>query len=455
MHILNLFNNYKNNLYYSAALFLVALIIARLSGAFIAYASYLFLIFYMKRGPSQILRTLSIIWFFSSVNPALFSELEHINILRYIIIFVAFFLAVLNYWKISKNFNFDNFFKMTFLLSGFIILHSLIISKFPEISILKLISWSITVISILCSWSMITDNQKEENFKWFFGFLSTIILLSTILWPYTEITYNNNGNGFQGILNQPQAFGLTMALFLVLSLYGMRVEKINSIFVYVIIIFAIILLILSKSRTSIITIIFIVFSYINFEFFKNIIKSTGGFLKMPIRILLPYLLLLIIYGFALNSQYVRDFFLKGSWLIDQDLLSIYVSSRYIVIEPMLDNIKNHPFFGIGFGVPSLEDKVLIYRSDFFDLPISAPVEKSLTPLAVIEELGILGFIIFILWIWSALRKSISLGLPSFVMVIFVLVINLAESVLFSVGGMGMLIWIMFGWSLYGTRKPGK
>lgn len=449
----NFLNNIKNNLYYSSALFLVALIIARFSAGFIAYASYLYLIFYMKKGPSQILRVLVVMWFFSMVNPGIFPELEYFYVLRYGIIFIAFFFTMLNYRGKKENFNFDKFFNITLLLASYIILHSLIISWLPEVSFLKITVWSIVVASILGSWLMTTDKQREENFRWFFGFFSVIVVLSALLLPYPEIVYHNNGNGFQGILNQPQAFGLTMALFLVFSLGGMRVKKNNSKLEYIVIACAIFLLLLSKSRTSIFSYIFILFLYMNSEFFKNIKKFTAGFLRMPVRILMPLFVLVIVCGYTLNSNYIQDFILKGSTQGDQDLLSLYIASRHMVIEPMLENIKDHLLFGIGFGVASLENNTLIFRSDFFDIPIGAPVEKSLTPIAVLEELGSLGFIIFILWIWTALRKSITLGLPSFAMVFFILLINLTESLLFSMGGMGMLIWIMLGWSLYGIKTP--
>jgi len=113
---------------------------------------------------------------------------------------------------------------------------------------------------------------------------------------------------------------------------------------------------------------------------------------------------------------------------------------------MLQNIENNFFTGIGFGIASNFDSSNILRYSFFGIPIGAPVEKSLTLLAILEELGFIGFLLFIAFIFVIFYCSISLGLMSFIFVVIFLLVNLTESILFSMGGMGMIFWIMLGWA---------
>ena len=58
-------------------------------------------------------------------------------------------------------------------------------------------------------------------------------------------------------------------------------------------------------------------------------------------------------------------------------------------------------------------------------------------LAVFEEIGFLGFAIWVLWIIFIIYQAIKVGATALTVILVVLFLNLGESVLFSVGGMGL------------------
>jgi len=117
---------------------------------------------------------------------------------------------------------------------------------------------------------------------------------------------------------------------------------------------------------------------------------------------------------------------------------------------MIANIVVKPFTGIGFGIASDYLSMDIVRDPILGLPISAPIEKGVTPLMVLEEVGIIGFILFAIWIWILIRRSIVNGASAFLVMTTLLLLNLSEATLFSPGGAGLLILILLSSS---ATKP--
>ena len=76
-----------------------------------------------------------------------------------------------------------------------------------------------------------------------------------------------------------------------------------------------------------------------------------------------------------------------------NIKSIFVAykiSREVLYEPMISNILENTIFGIGFGIAS--DPLSMNTIYFNSIPISAPIEKGVLPLAIIEEIGFFGLI---------------------------------------------------------------
>ncbi len=251
-----------------------------------------------------------------------------------------------------------------------------------------------------------------------------------------EVTY---GNGFNGALNHPQALGILMAVLALFMLNKIKISKgKNLIFYYVVFFLSLYLMIISRSRTAIIG--FIIAIFISYTY-KYIIERS--------RALIVVLILLILVTYISSSSL---FFDKNDGA--QNLIDAYIKSRSILILPMLENISNNIFFGIGFGVDSsLSDSKVFYDPTFY-LPLSGSTEKGNIILQAFEELGFFGFLII-----AGASIKIAKFIPKSYQIrgqilIFIFLSNLGEATLFGVNGLGLILLLIIFSLLYCDAKNG-
>ncbi|MDD3948975.1 MAG: hypothetical protein PHT43_05885, partial [Anaerolineaceae bacterium] len=101
---------------------------------------------------------------------------------------------------------------------------------------------------------------------------------------------------------------------------------------------------------------------------------------------------------------------------------------------------------IGFGVTSNPSMMKVERDPILGLPVSAPAEKCVLPIAILEEVGVLGFLAVCLWISMIMRSGARGGVVPFSVSLTALLMNMGEATLFSPGGMGLLSLILLGWA---------
>jgi O-antigen ligase len=122
-------------------------------------------------------------------------------------------------------------------------------------------------------------------------------------------------------------------------------------------------------------------------------------------------------------------------------MTAIVNARTAAVETSIENIRMHPWTGIGYGVPSNLDVTLLKYDPVLGLPISAPMEKGIIYIAVVEELGILGTGLFVALILTMIAPAFAASSPSAVcLVCACLASNLAEASLLAFGGHGLLQW---------------
>lgn len=116
------------------------------------------------------------------------------------------------------------------------------------------------------------------------------------------------------------------------------------------------------------------------------------------------------------------------------------SSRMFLIENNMDDFYRNPFLGMGFQVtPYLREA---YRSGMITW-FSAPVEKGVTPVVVLGETGLLGglvFLVFLVSFYATCIKRRYLALMNLFTCMFVA--NLADSTMFSPAGLGGFLWVV-------------
>jgi hypothetical protein len=90
----------------------------------------------------------------------------------------------------------------------------------------------------------------------------------------------------------------------------------------------------------------------------------------------------------------------------------------------------------------------------FGLPVGASVEKGFMPSAVLEETGITGAVLVIGLLLALFRPIVRNGSISlFWMALVCLFVNFGEMVFFSVGGLGMLFWVLMAFAYTYAEAP--
>jgi hypothetical protein len=318
------------------------------------------------------------------------------------------------------------------------------------ISILKSFSWFFLLISLVIAFCSLSPAETSELQKRFFWFFFIIALISFALHFVPVIGYAHDGRGLQGILNHPQLFGVIFSILssaLLIFLLNQKIFSLKTIFLFTVFIFYLMLTFLSASRTALFSFFFSVLIFIFCSIFfkkQNFFKTYNFFGNKNFRYLSILVVLFSIFFYINYYNFFFDFFDKGQSATN--ILEAYSMSRLIAIEPVIQNIKTSWLTGIGFGLPSFKT-FSSYNEISLEFLSSFSYEKGNLFLLVVEELGVLGFLIFISWLFFLIRVPIlSSNNIALIVIINILLSNLGEAVLFSTGGLGLLTLILLSWA---------
>ena len=402
--------------------------------------SYILIAGYALLGKEEAIQALVLSWFFASINPALTNVLDNQVLFRYLIIFSAFTSIFFR----TSFLKFDLVSIFTLFLSALIIVHSIFFSHHKDVSILKILSWTIVMLTLLKAWSGLNVLEHRRMQKWIVKLLLFILLLSIPTLFFREIGFHVNRYSFQGILNHPQVFGATTAL-LAAVFFGLLLEENNksSIFLIILVSFSCYLILLSRGRTAGLGLflasvtslsIFFILSHFKKKFRLPIFKSRSLF-----YISIIFVIIFILLG-SEASQLIDIFLSKGE--SDGSIYDAYKKSRFVLFDKMLPNIDKNFMTGIGFGVTSDPLTMNIQRDPIFNIPISASTEKGMVFIMMLEEVGFFIFIIFIMWLSYIFYKAFTNGFVELMVFFTIIFLNLGESSFFSMGGLGLLLIIL-------------
>jgi hypothetical protein len=207
----------KTNSFVFFVVFCIAVLSIRLFLPGATIVAYIFIAMFATQGVGNALKALFICWLIGSLNTGLVSESALSGVGRYLVFFVvAFSVFIRAAYSSNASGRPDFLVPGTLLLIVFVIAHSLVFSAAVDVSILKAVVWGIVVLSCQIAWSSLQQEQRLGVFNHIYWGVISIGIGSMPL-IFSPLGYHINGIGFQGILNQPQMFGLTMALGLVLS----------------------------------------------------------------------------------------------------------------------------------------------------------------------------------------------------------------------------------------------
>ena len=140
------------------------------------------------------------------------------------------------------------------------------------------------------------------------------------------------------------------------------------------------------------------------------------------------------------ANFIQKRLIDDQTAVDDFSMETLTSSRMWLVKSALANFKESPIFGNGFQV----SKEMSYRRNDSRVSIlSAPIEKGVWVTAVLEEGGIIGFIIFVTFLLNVLSKMIKYKAYITASVFFVTIVsNFGEFSFFSSSYLGGFLWAM-------------
>lgn len=323
-------------------------------------------------------------------------------------------------------------------------MNAIAISYEPMVSALKLITLA-AGIYVVFRLGVILGRETME--KWFLTFFGAIFVLGLPL-VFSPQGYIVNGRGFQGLFNHPQPTGviagvLSAHLFVKLLAPG---QKIWGPLALLGVTFA--TLLLSGSRTGLLAFGFSTLIFGSIVYFGSGRKFAQ---KAVVALVLMASATLAITSPAVQT-FFNDFIVKGG--DSGGMGDLYEMSRGGLIAESWDGFVRHPIFGVGFGLPNDPANMILERDPFFDIPVTASVEKGLIFTAILEELGLFGSIpalaFFLGLLWVALFRTTP---QNGTLVFAAILTNMGESTLTSFGGVGAFIWLAIGVGISQRRGP--
>lgn len=338
---------------------------------------------------------------------------------------------------------------------------------FPEISYLKLLNFAVFMTGLWLGTRNIQNNPRDVVMLRTFMIGVAIFVIAgsalTLLSPgvaYLQGLQVAKGQGeaaaveaiirmreqqtdvyFAGITNQSQCLGPILSTVVVLLIADMlfvekRFAKIHAALIAV----GIALLALTHSRTAMLAflsggaiMIFYTANKINLswrlKYHVKVIGTTGA------------LLLVAVAGVAqIRGGEVSRFIRKNDAYGEDSLMVALTKSRMGLLEENINDFKYNPLLGCGFQVAYFHPWLY---SNHKGLILSAPIEKGLLPMMVLGEGGILGFIVFAVFMFSFYHKSARRHLYVTVGLFTLLVMsNFGEADFFSPGGIGGAKWVL-------------
>ena len=409
-----------------------------------AIIGYVLLAGYATTGRSQALYAFVVSWLFGALNPGVFPVVESGTVLRYLVV-AGGVGSIVTQAAFARKWRRDRIVRMTLLLGGFLVAHSILFSHQRDISILKAILWGVTMASIVVAWEDLSPGSRYVLARRVYR---TLIFIAVVSIPLTAFAagYFLNGRGFQGVLHHPQTFGIVMALLGAWAMPSLLADRRPG-WSLAVSALAVVMIVLSGARTG-------GFALAIGVSVMLIVRSRGRLLPLIQYVVKARVVLLVVtVGSVLTVtggvlQYIEK---RPEVRMDRSTATeLYVRSRGVLILPMIRNILQDPVVGIGFGVPSSRENVAT-TDRLWGIPTSAPVEKGVMPLAVLEEVGVFGLGLVGIWLWMGFRRSVRNGPSAVAVIVTTLAVNLGESILFSPGGTGLLFMVAIGWAISGFR----
>lgn len=326
----------------------------------------------------------------------------------------------------------------------------------PKISFLKLLLFSLIYFAYLGVSNQVGINPSVSSRKIRSVMLSIAILFifgSIVLVPFPGLSQMRASDFeagtvdlssfkslFMGMANHSQCLGPVVSILSVVLLGDLlfSIKKMDLLYV-VMLLCSPYLIYLTSSRTGMGSYLlgqaFVVWVFMNAWGIGSRWKSR----VMTSAILLATVLLIGIAVVPSVHEKAIKFVTKSTNADAAVTTEQIISSRQGLMDQAIHNFKTSPLLGNGFQVSS---EMKYVKKEGLAI-LSAPIEKGVWVTAVLEEGGIIGWTIFVLFLFICIAKSIQRHAYIGASCLFVLTLtNLGEFTFFSMSYTGGITWAM-------------
>jgi len=413
-------------------------------------AAYVVIAGWALLGRRQAVVALFLCWLFNMINHAFCGPPLMAAVLRWLVVLCAALSVFGRGPSAQSTTRPRSLIAFTVGILAIIAVHCFVVSPALDVSLLKVIVFSMAFLTALCGWAWMSPADRHLATQTIFGGLFLIVVLSLPM-AFVPAGYLRRSRLFCGVLAHSQELGVMAAV--TASILATQCATLRPLRWWRVVVLAIVLIELywTKARVGMLSFVLGMGVAVAYEMAHSaIVTSKANPRLIAGRMALAAValgLLLVFYGGAINAA-VGDFLRKGDQSEgDVSVVEAGMKSRGFKIEEMWKNIDRHPLEGIGFGISSDPDgSRFIVRDAVLGLPVMAAVEKGVLPVMIVEELGIPIAVLVFLW-FAALGLSATRGgiLPVAVLST-ALFSNLAEASFLSAGGAGLLLIILVCWA---------
>ncbi len=357
----------------------------------------------------------------------LLADKSSLNALTTIFSFFYCFFFFRNFKKVIENSG-----AVPFLLFGLFTLVCSANSIIPALSLAKSLGF---LVSGMALYYIVFSYFKD--IVQFLTRLFSLLVLTSFLIPRDIGMYNSTLGLHSGILGQSQAYGWLLTLCFPFFLIRAKVNKFDF-FHTVLILGGIFYLYNTHMRSAYIAFFCI---FIMVCFFDDLVKFFRP------QLFLFFIILMGVFFSAGRIELLAQILDKrGAEVEGLNGIDEMVGSRSKKASPSLANFYTNPILGIGYGLPTEStNKLYNYKEHWgivyfpgTDFIISFPVEKGVLYTSILEELGVIGFVLFL----NLILRGTRMIEHRFLLLLPVLVLSLGEASLFSLNGIGVFGFVV-------------
>lgn len=399
-------------------------------------------------GVAQAMIALSISAIIRFTHPSLAATAPFESVLFWLIAMSA---AVSLYAR-ARLFSGPYFFLLVFTVIA--VLTSFMVSPNVDVSIMKALSFFIVTSALVAAAGSLRPSEIDLLQRWFFSLALSVALLSLLTLPFPGIAFQTRA-GFQGLFSHPQLMGVFFAPFAAYFIVQIFLERTGVLpwWVFGVAVFFAALITASGARTAMLA------TFLAVAMTLVVVLARGAAFRQtrnPQQIIgfaiLMLLLSLSVIVFGGLRDELEALAFKGDGLsVDE----AFQASRGAMASAHIENFLDAPLTGHGFGIYRggvLGGEAKIKR--FLGIPISASAEKGVAFTAVLEEVGLIGGLVFYALVVALVATAAKSREPGIVaMALAAILVNFGQAIIFSIGGMGLFMWLLLAFSLSKAQNP--